>query len=256
MLQEFLVSGVFAFIIVFVRFGTAVMIMPGVGDSFVPSNIRLFFALGFSLVISPVMMKYVPSPVPAFGTLLLLITVEFITGLFIGTIARILMMAMDTAGMLISLASGISNAQVFNPSLAVQGSVFGAFLSVGGVTLLFVTNLHHLMIYGIVESYEMFPIGGVPDTSSMAQLVARAVAASFLTGFQIAMPFIIISMILYVGMGVLSRLMPQVQIFMIAIPLQIMLALMILAISLSSMMLFFLTRFEDGMVYFLSQGGG
>ena len=256
MLEQFLVSGVFAFIIIFVRFGTAVMIMPGVGDSFVPANIRLYFAMGFSLVLSPVMMKYVPSPVPAFGTLLALITIEFVTGLFIGTIARVLMAAMDTAGMFISMASGISNAQVFNPSMAVQGSIFGAFLSVGGVTLLFATNLHHLLIYGLVESYEMFPIGGMPDTGSMAELMARAVSASFMTGFQIAMPCIIISIVLYTGMGVLSRLMPQVQVFLLAVPLQIMIALIIFALVLSSIMLFFLTRFEDGMVYFLSQSGG
>ena len=256
MLEQFLVTGVFAFLIVFVRFGTAVMIMPGVGDSFVPANIRLYFALGFSLVLAPVVAQHVPNPVPPLGLLLSLLVIEFITGLFIGTIARILMTALDAAGMLISLASGISNAQVFNPSMATQGSIFGAFLSIGGVTLLFVTNLHHLLLQGLVESYKMFPVGGVPDTASMAELMTRAVSASFLTGFQIAMPCVVISMLLYVGMGVLSRLMPQVQVFLIAIPVQIMIALVILSLVLSSIMLFFLTRFEDGMIYFLSQGGG
>lgn len=256
MLQEFLTSGVFAFIIIFVRFGTAMMIMPGIGDSFVPANIRLYIAMGFSLALTPVLQQMVPTPLPAFGTMLVLIFIEFVTGLFIGTIARILMMALDTAGMLISMASGISNAQVFNPSLAVQGSVFGAFLSVMGVTLLFVTNLHHLLLMGLVESYEMFPIGGVVNTGSMAELMARAVSASFLTGFQIAIPFVVISLVLYIGMGVLSRLMPQVQVFMLALPIQILLALVTLSITLSASMLFFISRFEDGMVYFLSQSGG
>lgn len=254
-IEQFLVNGVFAFLIIFMRFGTAMIIMPGVGDSFVPPNIRLYIALGFSLVMTPVMQPYVPNPVPGLTMLLPLLVIEFVTGLFIGTIARILMMAMDTAGMLISLASGISNAQVFNPAMATQGSIFGAFMSVTGVTLLFVTNLHHLLIHGLVESYEMFPIGGIIDSSSMAELMARAISASFMTGFQIALPFVVISMVLYVGMGVLSRLMPQMQVFMIAIPLQIMLALAVLVVVLSSSMLFFLTRFEDGMVYFLSQGG-
>lgn len=256
MLEQFLLTGVFAFMIIFVRFGTALLIMPGIGDSFVPGNIRLYVALGFSLALTPVLQQMVPSPLPAFGTMISLIVVEFVTGLFIGTIARILMMALDTAGMLISMASGISNAQVFNPSLAVQGSVFGAFFSVMGVTLLFVTNLHHLLLYGLVESYELFPIGGIPDTGSMAELMARAVSASFMTAFQIATPFIVISLLLYIGMGVLSRLMPQIQVFMIAIPVQILLALITLAITLSASMLFFLTKFEEGMVYFLSQSGG
>ncbi len=256
LLEEFLTTGVFAFMIIFVRFGTALMIMPGIGDSFVPANIRLYIALGLSLVITPLMRPYIPVPLPPFGIMASLIVIEFITGLFIGSIARILMMALDTAGMLISMVSGISNAQVFNPSLAVQGSLFGAFFSVMGVTLLFVTNLHHLLIYGLVESYQLFPIGGVPNTGDMAELVARAVSASFMTGFQISLPFIVISLVLFVGMGVLSRLMPQIQIFMVAIPLQILLALITLAITLPAIALFFIAQFENGMVYFLSQGSG
>ncbi len=254
LLEDFLTTGVFAFIIIFVRFGTALMIMPGIGDSFVPNNIRLMIALAICLVMTPVMLPFMPSPLPAFATMMVLIVMEFITGLFIGTIARILMTALDTAGMMISMASGISNAQVFNPAMSVQGSLFGAFLSVMGVTLLFITNMHHLMIHGLVESYHMFPIGGIPDTGSMAELITKAVSSAFLVGFQIAMPFIVISLMIYVGMGVLSRLMPQIQVFILAVPIQILLALMTLSFVISTIMLFWLTTFENGMVYFLSLG--
>lgn len=255
LLEEFLSTGVFAFIIIFVRFGTALMIMPGVGDSFVPSNVRLMIALAICLVITPVLMPFMPSPLPGFATMMVLIVIEFITGLFIGTIARIFMTALDTAGMIISMASGISNAQIFNPALSVQGSLFGAFLSIMGVTLLFVTNMHHMMIHGLVESYHMFPMGGLPDTGSMAELITKAVASAFLIGFQIALPFIMISLMVQVGMGVLSRLMPQIQVFILAVPIQILLALMTMGFALSAIMLFWLTSFEDSMMYFLSLGG-
>jgi flagellar biosynthesis protein FliR len=256
LLEEFLTTGVFAFMIIFVRFGTALMIMPGIGDSFVPPNIRLMMALAICLVVTPIIQPMVPNPLPAFPVMMVLIFMEFVTGLFIGTIARILMTALDTAGMLISMASGISNAQLFNPQLATQGSLFGAFLSIMGVTMLFVTNLHHLLIHGLVESYQLFPIGGVPDTGGMAELVTKAVASSFMVGFQIAMPFVIISLMIYIGMGVLSRLMPQIQVFLLAVPIQILLALLTMAIVISSIMLFWLSTFESGMVYFLKQSGG
>lgn len=255
LLEEFLTTGVFAFIMIFVRFGTALMIMPGIGDSFVPMNIRLMIALAICLVVTPIIQPFIPTPIPPFPTMFALILMEFIIGLFIGTISRILMTALDTAGMLISMASGISNAQVFNPAMATQGSLFGAFLSVMGVTMLFVTNLHHLLLMGLVESYHMFPIGNVPDTGSMAELVTRAVASSFMIGFQIAMPFVVVSLMIYIGMGVLSRLMPQIQVFILAVPLQILLALMVMSMALSAIMLFWLSAYEDGMVYFLSQGG-
>lgn len=254
-LTDFLTTGVFAFLLVFVRIGTAAMIMPGLGDSFVPQNIRLYIALGLSLVLFPVIMPYVPSPIPPLAIMFALIIMEFVVGLFVGTVARVLMVALDTAGMLISMSSGLANAQVFNPSLAGQGSIAGAFLSVTGVVLLFTTNLHHLLIYGLVESYVMFPVGGVPDTGGMAEMMARAISASFLTGFQIAIPFIVLSLLIYIGMGVLTRLMPQIQVFILALPLQIMLSLLTLALTISALLLFWVARFESGMTVFLTSAG-
>ena len=254
-IEEFLVSGVFAFMLIFTRLGTAFMIMPGIGDSFIPNNIRLMMALGISFVLTPVVMPYMPDPVPAFPILLSLVFMEFVIGLFIGTIARVFMIALDVAGMLISTTSGLANAQVFNPSLASQGSITGAFLSMTGVVLLFATDMHHMLIYGIVESYQMFPVGAVPDTGSMAQMMTQAFSASFLIGFQIAIPFVVVAILLYIGMGVLSRLMPQVQVFILALPVQIVLSLLTLALVLSTAMLFWLTKFENGMIFFLSSAG-
>ena len=252
-IEEFLVSGVFAFLLIFTRLGTAMMIMPGIGDSFVNTNVRLMMVLGMSFVLTPVVQGFLPEQVPAFPVIFSLILMEFVIGLFIGTMARIFMIALDVAGMLISTTSGLANAQVFNPTLASQGSITGAFLSVTGVVLLFATNMHHMLIYGLVESYHMFPLGSVPDTSSMAQLISQAFSASFKVGFQLAIPFIVVAMLLYIGMGVLTRLMPQVQVFILALPVQIMLSLLTLGLVLSAIMMFWLRSFENGMTYFLTQ---
>lgn len=254
MLEQFMVQGVFAFILTFVRIGAAMTIMPGVGDTFTPQHIRLVFALGLSLVLSPLVMQYLPNPVPTTAVLFVLITMEFVVGIFIGTIARILIVALDTAGMLISMMSGLGSAMIFNPAFSTQGSLVGALMSVTGVLILFATNMHHLLFYGLVGSYQLFPVGDIPDAGSMAELMARAVASSFLVGAQLAAPFIVISMLIYVGMGVLSRLMPQVQVFLIAIPIQIMISLIALSMVISAMMLFWVGKFEEGMVFFLSQG--
>lgn len=253
-LQTFVTQGVFAFMLTFVRIGAAATIMPGIGDSFVPQNIRLYFATALSLVLMPLVMPFLPHPIPSTVTLLVLIASEFIVGIFIGTVARILMSALDTAGMIISMQSGLGNAQVFNPSMATQGSLVGALLSVTGVVLIFVTNMHHLLIYGLIGSYEVFPVGQIPDGGDMAAMISKAIAGSFMVGIQIAAPFIMLSMLLYIGMGVLSRLMPQVQVFMLSLPLQITLSLLTLMLSFSAAMLFWLTKFEEGMMFFF--GGG
>jgi flagellar biosynthetic protein FliR len=254
-IEDFLVTGAFAFILTFVRMGTAIMIMPGIGDSFVSQRIRLHIALAVSFVLFPLIMPKLPDPIPGTFALFALIVMEFITGLFFGTIARILMTALDTAGMVVSFSSSLSNAQLFNPSLAAQGSLIGAFFSVTGVVLLFATDLHHLLISGLIESYELFPVGDLPDTGSMAELVARAVSGSFAIGIKIGAPFLVITLLLYVGMGVLSRLMPQVQVFLLALPVQILLSLVTLALVLSAGMIYWLTQFENSMVFFLGGSG-
>ena len=254
LLEEFLVQGVFAFMLTFVRIGAAVTIMPGIGDTFTPQNIRLYIALGISLVLSPLVAQYLPSPVPTTAALFTLIIMEFIIGLFIGTIARIFMVALDTAGMAISMMSGLGNAQVFNPAFATQGSLIGALMSVTGVILIFATNMHHLMFFGLVGSYELFPVGSIPDTGAMAEMMARAVSGSFLIGVQISAPFIVVSLLIYIGMGVLTRLMPQIQVFLLALPLQIMLSFVTLSLVFSTAMLFWISKFEDSMIFFLSGG--
>ena len=140
-IEEFLVSGVFAFMLIVTRLGTAMMIMPGIGDSFVQTNVRLLMVVSMSFVLTPVIQQYMPAEVPSFPVLFSLIAMEFVVGIFIGTVARIFMIALDVAGLIIATTSGLANAQVFNPALASQGSIVSAFLSMTGVVLLFSTCL-------------------------------------------------------------------------------------------------------------------
>jgi len=251
-LETFLTTSIVAFTLTFVRLGSAIMIMPGVGDSFVSTRIRLHVGVALAFALFPLTMPYIPDPLPSTFALFTIIVMEFIIGLFFGTMARVLMTALDTAGMAISISSGLGNAQVFNPSLATQGSLVGALMSVSGVVLLFQTDMHHLLFMGIMESYELFPLGSIPDAGSMAELLSRTVAASFSIGVKIAAPFLVLTLLIYVGMGVLSRLMPQIQVFIIALPMQILISIVLLMIVFSASMLFWLKAFEQGMVFFLT----
>lgn len=250
-IEEFMVLNVFAFILCFVRIGTMAMIMPGIGDSFVPNNIRLHLALGLTVVLFPILTTQLPGEIPGIGQLLLLVLMEFVIGLFIGTIARFFMAALDVAGMIISFSSSLSNAQLFNPGLSTQGSLVGAFLSITGMVILFGANLHHLLIMGMMDSYNLFPVGAIPDTGSMAELMARALSKSFMIGIQIGAPFLVIMLLLYMGMGVLTRLMPQIQVFLLALPLQVLLALIMMSLVIGAMFMFWITQFEDAMAFFL-----
>jgi flagellar biosynthetic protein FliR len=253
-LQDFITQGVFAFMLTLVRMGTAVSIMPGLGDIFTPRNIRLYVALALSFALSPIVAVYLPHPVPQTPQLVALVAMEFIIGAFIGAIARFFLSALDTAGMLVSLTSGLGSAQLFNPGFQTQGSIVGSFLTATGVAMIFATNMYKLLFGALVGSYKIFPVGQMPDTGSMADMLARLLSQSFEMAVGIAAPFIIISLMLYIVMGVLSRLMPQIQVFMLALPLQITLSLLTVALGISGAMLFWLTKFQDGMLFFMKGG--
>lgn len=247
-LEAFLTTGVFAFLLSFVRLGTAMMLFPGIGDSFVSARIRLLAAFAITFVMLPMTMKVLPAAVPPTFELVMMVVLEFLVGLFLGTVVRIFMLATDTAGMVIANMSGLGAAQILNPSLATQGSLIGAFLSVTGVTLLFQTDMHHLLFMGLLESYERFPFQASPDIGSMAEFIARCVSASFEIGVKMASPFIALTLLIYAGMGVLSRVMPQIQVFMVALPLQILLSLILLSITLFAVLAYWVRAFEGAVV--------
>lgn len=250
--SDYVGLGVTAFLLTFVRLGTAMMLIPGPGDSFVPRNVRLLFAVSFAFLMTPVTTDFMPAQLPVGYKLYSLIGYEFVIGLLYGTLARIFMTALDVAGMIISMVSGLGSAQLFNPSLASQGSLLGAFFSITGVIVLFALNLHSILIMGMTETYQIFPVGMLPETASMAELISKAVATSFSIGVKIAAPFMVMTLMVYLGMGVISRLMPQIQVFLIALPLQIWMSLILIALALSSILLFWAQEFEEALVFFLT----
>ena len=88
----------------------------------------------------------------------------------------------------------------------------------------------------------------------MAELVTRIVAVSFDTAMQIAAPYIVVGLVFYLGLGLLARLMPQVQVFFIAIPLQIILSFLVMMLTFSAAMMWFMDRFDATMGGFLAPG--
>ena len=250
----FIADGLFAFLLIFCRIGSAMMIMPGIGDSFVPTNIRLMFVLSVSFVMTPVLSPVLPPPPADLLPFAVLIGAEILVGLFIGTVMRILISALDTVGMMVSLQSGFANALVFNAIAGGQGSMVGAMFSILGVLLLFVTNMHHLLLQSIFESYSLFPAdSSVLDTKSMLEVVSQSVNTAFNTGIQMAAPFIVVGLLLYTGFGLLGRLMPQIQVFFLALPLQILLSLITLSMVFSAAILFWLSMYEDQIIQLLGQ---
>ena len=245
MLRELITGDLFSLIFVFARIGAAVMLLPGFGEVFIAARVRLLLAVGITVVVTPVVSPYLPptpdGPLAMFGA----IGYELVIGVFLGAMARIMVSALHIAGVIIGFQTSLSNAQLFDPINANQGSLIGSFFNVLGVFLIFATNLHHLMLIAVIDSYSLFVPGAALPIGDFSDVAARLVSKSFLLAMQMSAPFIVTGLLFYLGMGLLARLMPQVQIFFIAIPVQIFLGFTVMAMTLSASMMWFLGTFEN-----------
>ncbi|MHC2090141.1 flagellar biosynthetic protein FliR [Methylobacterium sp. CM6244] len=231
-----------AYLLTFARIGTLMMLLPGLGEQSVSPRIRLAFALLVSLILFPMVRPLLPmqgATLAAPGLISLLIG-ELLTGLVLGLTVRMVLAALQTTGVIVSQQLGLSYAMTVDPTQGGQQAALGNFLMMLGITLILATDLHHVALDAIGRSYVMLPPGGVLAMGEAAQLALRAMARGFLLAVQISAPFIAFGILFNVGLGVLSRLMPQMQVFFIAVPASVLIGMLILFGSLGIMMGVFL----------------
>ena len=137
MIEDLLPAQLFGFLLVFTRVGAAVMLIPTVGEVYVSARVRLAFALLLSLLVLPLVSRYLPAEPQAVGNLAILILGEIVIGLFFGTAVRLFMSALTTAGMIIANLSSLANALVQDPTSQQQGSIIGNFLTVLALMMIF-----------------------------------------------------------------------------------------------------------------------
>ncbi len=244
MLEELLRLNIFAFFLIFARVGTSIALFPGFSASFFSMRMRLSVALAISFAAMPTIAANLPTPPAAVGDLGILVFGELMVGSFIGLMARILIATLQTAGTVIALASAMSNALIHDPIAEQQSSTISGFLLTTGMVLIFVADLHHLMIRTVVESYDLFQPGKLFQAGDFAQLLARRVADSFALGVQLATPAIVLGLTYYIGLGLLGRLMPALPVFFFGLPIQISMQLWVLTVTISGIMMVFAERFR------------
>ena len=236
--------------LVFARVGAMVMLMPGIGDNAVPQRIRLSFALLIAMILAPLVYKGVGAMPATVGGLAGQVIHEILIGLMIGSVLKLFFTAMSTAGEVISMQTTLSFAQTTNPSMGQSSTAVSTFLSMLGLVLIMVTDLHHLFIGAIVKSYDLFPFTRAVPVNDAATLAVRTVADSFSLGIQLAAPVIVFSLVFNLAVGLVGRVMPAFQIFFVASPLSVILGLSLLALSLGGIAMVWTDRYRDLLMIF------
>jgi len=235
-LDAFLSGHVFVFLMLLARIGTVMTFFPGIGETYVPKRTRMIFAgLICFLLLEPMFPRFPPLPSSS-AELARLVLFEIVVGVFFGTLVRMLMSILEATGMIVGIVSGLSSATMMNPALATQSTLPSAFLSIVALVLVFITGLDHFLIRTVLSLYDAFPPGGAYMPGDMAQTVMRVANQSFSIGIELAAPFLIMGLLLYASLGILQRLLPSIQLFLIMLPVEIWGGLMLFSLTIAGIL--------------------
>jgi flagellar biosynthetic protein FliR len=227
---------VFHAILILARIGAVVMLMPGLGEQEVPTNLRLGLGLALVMVLHPVLAPSLPPAPDNVGELLRLLLSDILSGIWYGSRARLVTLAMSMAGQLFALLIGLSQVMVPDPATGGQNAITGRFFTLMSVVLFLTTGLYALPLRALAESYAVMPVGEGFLAGPGAEAVAIAVGQSLMLALQLTAPFFLLSVVLNVAFGLMARIAPQVQIYFLVVPGQLVIGILLLGLLLPSML--------------------
>jgi flagellar biosynthetic protein FliR len=243
---EALPALVFHAVLVMARLGAALMLLPGLGEPDVPTTIRLALALVLVAVLLPGLEAGLPGLPTDVPTLLLLVTTEIAIGLWLGFLARLVTLALAQAGQVMAMMIGLASPLQTDPSFGAQGTATARLFGLVGAVLVLSTGLYALPLRALAESYTVLPAGGSLPIGAQAESLAQAVAGSLGLALRLAAPLLLAAILGNFGLGLLARLAPQVQVFSIAAPGQIIAGLLLLALMLAPILAEWLGAAQTG----------
>ena len=220
----------FQAVLIFARLGAAVMVLPGLGEEDVPASIRLGLGLGLVVLLLPGLAPSLPAAPDSAAEAVRLIVIEALVGLWLGGLARLVAMAMAVAGQAIALLLGLAQAMVPDPVLGGLGTATGRMLALAAAVVVLSTGLYAIALRALADSYALLPPGDPFPAGPGAEAFAVAAGESLALALRLAAPFVLAAIVINVALGLLARIAPQVQVYFVAVPGQILLGLALLGL--------------------------
>ena len=222
-----------AFALALARIGGIVMLLPGVGETVVPATLRAGFAVALTLLLMPSIAM--PAASPGFIMLAALLAHELAVGIWLGMMARFFVLALPIAGQIISYQIGLSSVITPSQDLGAESTLLSTVFGMFATTMILATGLYALPLQALVASYHILPVGLNFPAGSVLRIAQALTTQSFGLAVQVAMPFLLAGLLWQAGLAVISKLVPQLQIFMVAMPGQTLGGLALLALLATAM---------------------
>lgn len=222
------------FLLVLVRISGMFFLSPIFGRRNIPNYYKVGFCFMFALIVA----NTVPVPdVSAYNTLLsysLLIAKELLIGLMLGSISYVLFSSIYIAGQLIDMRIGFGMVSVFDPVSNIQIPITADFYVIFATLFMLVTDSHHLLIKAVADSFKVLPVGTVAFEGETSKQLVDLFSAVFATGFKIAAPVTATILISDIALGIISKSMPQLNVFILGMPVKIILGLGVILLTIGA----------------------
>jgi flagellar biosynthetic protein FliR len=217
------------FLLIVVRVSTMLFVFP----VFSAKQIPLLVRIGLAFLIAFILYRAVPplAALPDMGALVAAVVSQVVLGLIVGFVAYLVFMGIQFAGEILDIQVGFAVANILSPQTQQQVTVIGE-LQLTIATLIFLaSDSHLLMLQGIGGSFHLLPLPFITLDPSVAGNVVVFLEQAFLVVFQIAAPAAVALFVVNVALGLMARVAPQMNVFVVGFPLQIGVGLLMLAVS-------------------------
>ena len=219
------------FLLIFVRVSGIFTTAPVFGARNVPKVIKAGMSLVFAIILLPALSQQ-PITIPgSFFLYIALVIKEYLVGLIIGFAASMIFSAVQMAGQLIDTQIGYGMVNVLDPLAGQQVPLIGNFQYILALMVFLAINGHYMIISGLMASFQIVPVTHVAFHATLPVLFINMIISFYIIAFKISLPVVATLLLLDVGMGILARTMPQMNIFIVGMPAKIFVGLFILSIS-------------------------
>lgn len=220
------------FLICLARIGAMFAAIPVFSGAQIPPQMRVGIAVLFAMLSYPVVERFIPAGSYTPVELGLVIAGEAILGLLVGFLAQLVFMAAEFAGSLIGYQMGFAAANVFDPTTQQQVALISQFQGIFAILLFLALDVHHLFLEAIVVSFEMLPPGGLNLSGGAIPMIVEVANHSLILSIRLVAPILVLLILSTLTLGVMSRVFPQLNVFLLSFPLNIGISFIVMGLTL------------------------
>ncbi len=221
------------FMLVLSRVAGIFSALPVFGGRSLPTRIKAVTVFMITLVCFPTLSVSIPDVPPDAFTLALLALSELMVGLTLGFITQIIFAAVEFSGQIIGMQMGLTISSIIDPTRGTQTQIMSVVQTLFATLIFLALNIHHQFIRAIVDSFKIIPLGGWRISGELVHFLVIRTADIFIIGIRLAAPVMVALLLTTVALGIMARAFPQMNVFMISLPLNIGLGLIILGMTLT-----------------------